>query len=69
MQVEVVSYLFLVGLLGLKATPAYILAAYMHHNFQFDNRIVSRTILRKALEGVPFAFVGLSCKKSDFTNP
>ena len=31
---EVASCLFLVGRLGLKATPAYILAAYIHHNFQ-----------------------------------
>ena len=29
MQVEVASYLFLVGLFGLKAPPAYILAAYI----------------------------------------
>ena len=47
MPVEVASYLFLVGLFGLKAPPAYILAACNHRIFQSDNRIVSRTIKTK----------------------
>ena len=34
MQVEVASYLFLVGLFGLKAPPAYTLTAHNHRNFQ-----------------------------------
>lgn len=34
MQVEVASYLFLVGLFGLKAPPAYILAVCNHRIFQ-----------------------------------
>ena len=34
MQVEVASYLFLVGLFGLKAPSAYILAACNHRIFQ-----------------------------------
>jgi len=38
----------------LKKTSSYILVAYNHHNFQSDTRKLSRTILRKALEGVPF---------------
>lgn len=45
MQVEVASYLFLVGRFGLNATPAYILTAYNHHNFQSDSRFRKRTIL------------------------
>ena len=44
MPVEVASYLFLVGLFGLKATPAYILAACNHRNFRSDNRKLFRTI-------------------------
>lgn len=47
MQVEVASYLFLVGLFGLKAPPAYILAACNHRIFQSDNCKVSRTINKK----------------------
>lgn len=39
MQVEVASYLFLVGLFGLKAPSAYILAACNHRIFQSDKRI------------------------------
>ena len=46
MQVEVASYLFLVGLFGLKAPPAYILAACNHRIFQSDNRKLSRTNAR-----------------------
>lgn len=44
MQVKVASYLFLVGLFGLKATLTYILAAYIRHNSQSDTRKAKRTI-------------------------
>ena len=57
MQVEVASYLFLVGLFGLKAPPAYILAACNHRIFQSDNCKVSCTIFEKALERVSFCFI------------
>ena len=40
---EVAYYQHLYLQFGLKATPAYNLTAYIHHNFQSDNRKVSRT--------------------------
>lgn len=56
MQVEVASYLFLVGRFGLKATPACILAAYIHCNFQSDNCKLSRTIFENRSERGGFCF-------------
>jgi len=50
-QEEVASCLLLVVHFGLKATPAYTPTAYIHHNFQSDNRKVSRTIKKASLVG------------------
>ena len=63
MQVEVASYLFLVGLFGLKAPPAYILAACNHRIFQSDNRIVSRTIFENRSERGGFCVVKIDTNK------
>ena len=49
----------------LKATPAYTPAAYNHHNFQSDNRIVSRTNKKGTLEKVSL-FYWYQCEEKDF---
>jgi len=60
---EVASCLLLVGRFGLKAAPAYTPTAYIHRNFQSDNRKATRTSFENRLIAGGFCIVRVASHK------